>query len=75
MSEENVGIQEFLSYENETINATIKFRITDFIVEEISLDGKICKVPKESFYELEKILTTTNAQNKKINEAFNGKQD
>lgn len=55
MSEADVGITIYLN-ENPEFVATYKHRMTDFIVEEISLDGKV--VQHNSDYKNDKLKRT-----------------
>ena len=72
MSEQQVGIEEYLSSLTQPLSATIKYRITDFIVEEIDPNGTICKLPESARLELEQLQNYTKEQVKRNDSAYKG---
>ncbi len=46
-TEHDVGVRMFLSADRPGFSATIKHRFTDFLVHEIALDGRVCRLTSE----------------------------
>ena len=61
IKEEEVGITEFMCPENPGFKCVLKHRYSDFIVNEISMDGKVVWI-KESQEDISSIL----AENKEV---------
>ena len=71
---ERVGIREYVSIENTSLSATIKYRITDFIVEEIDPEGQVCEIPEGALQELQRMQQKSKQLNEEHVTAFEGKK-
>ena len=73
MSEAKVGIQEFVNKSGPPIKATIKFRIDDFAVEEITSSKEVCTLDESDWERLKQVSAEDRLKKQESKEAFQSK--